>query len=293
MKMPCLRLSLWVLLSFTAFCNSELIAADAPGVTAYISTGDNQWVLWLPMDSKASIDTAIDTAARDFHVTRLWWRGGGDEANLTTPSSEGLNVVLRPANHFFWAMFQWTKQCLEERGLIALPSLPQGGTECPSIRFGEFTILKLRPTAADVSNIPNSCSNAFRLQHPEWIPVNKYGTRQQNGPLEFAYPQCRAAVAKALADSVDQGGFDGLCLYTYNENFTLRYPDEFGFSPPVVDEFKNRFGVDIRTQSFDKEAWARLRGEYFTAFLAELKADLATHQKKLTVWLSAMIVIHQ
>jgi HEAT repeat protein len=134
---------------------------------------------------------------------------------------------------------------------------------------------------------PHMGEDAIRVEHPEWIPVNKYGTRRQNGPLEFAYPECRAAVAKALADFIEQSGYDGLCLYTYNENFTLRYPDEFGYSQPVVDDFKKRFGVDIRTEPFDKEAWARLRGEYFTSFLVELKARLATHQKKLTVWLSA------
>ena len=117
--------------------------------------------------------------------------------------------------------------------------------------------------------------------------MNKYGTRLQNGPLEYAYPECRKAVVDRLADFVDSSDYDGLCLYTYNENFTLRYPDEFGYSQPIVDEFKKRYNVDIRTQPFDKDAWARLRGEYLTSLLVDLKARLASHQKKLVVWLSA------
>jgi HEAT repeat protein len=287
MSRPRLYFSLCAALCVVLFCTSELIAADTAGVTAYVSTGDNQWVLWLPMDSKASIDTAIDTAARDFHVTRLWWRGGGDEANLTTSRSEGLNILLRPSNHFFWAMFQWTKECLEQRGTnrAAIAAARRHGMSIYSI-WGIYDF----ESAADAGGCiqyPNMGEDAIRVKHPEWIPINKYGTRQQNGPLEFAYPECRAAVAKALADFIEQSGYDGLCLYTYNENFTLRYPDEFGYSQPIVDGFKKRFGVDIRTEPFDKEAWARLRGEYFTAFLSELKARLATHQKKLTVWLSA------
>ena len=117
--------------------------------------------------------------------------------------------------------------------------------------------------------------------------MNKYGTRLQNGPLEYAYPECRKAVVDRLVDFVNSSDYDGLCLYTYCENFTLRYPDEFGYSQPIVDEFKKRYNVDIRTQAFDKDAWARLRGEYLTSLLVDLKARLASHQKKLVVWLSA------
>jgi HEAT repeat protein len=287
MKTPRLYVFLWAVVCSAAFWNSELIAADTPGVTAYISTGDNQWVLWLPMDSKASIDTAIDTAARDFHVTRLWWRGGGDEANLNTLHSEGLNILLRPSNHFFSAMFRWTKECLDQRGTnrAAIAAARRHGMSIYSI-WGIYDFESAADAGACIQ-YPYMGEDALRVKHPEWIPVNKYGTRRQNGPLEFAYPECRAAVAKALADFVEQYGYDGLCLYTYNENFTLRYPDEFGYSQPIVDEFKRRYDVDIRTQPFDRDAWARLRGEYFTSLLADLKARLASHQKKLVVWVSA------
>jgi hypothetical protein len=29
----------------------------------------------------------------------------------------------------------------------------------------------------------------FTLQHPEWMPIDRYGVRRQNGPIELCYPR--------------------------------------------------------------------------------------------------------
>src|SRR5262249_36198072 len=70
---------------------------------------------------------------------------------------------------------------------------------------------------------------------------------------------------------------------TYAENYSQRYEDEFGFSPPIVDEFKKRHGVDIRTQRFNRKAWSRLRGEYLTQFFRELRAALGKKGPRISV----------
>ncbi len=41
----------------------------------------------------------------------------------------------------------------------------------------------------------------------------------------------------------------------------------YGFSDPVVKEFKQRYGIDPRTQSYDENAFLKLRGEFFTQML--------------------------
>jgi HEAT repeat protein len=280
MKAPGLWTILGTILCLFTVCQTDSIAADSNPTTAYVSTADNQWVLWLPMDSKAAIDAAIDTAARDYHVTRLWWRGSQDELFIN-------HLKIRPANRFFDAMWAWTQQCIEQRGTnrAAVEAARRNHMSIYAV-WGIYEYMSSGDAGACIQ-YPYQGEDELRIQHPEWIPVNKYGTRLQNGPLEFAYPECRKAVVDRLADYLEASDYDGICLYTYNENFTLRYPDEFGYSQPIVDEFKKRYGIDIRTQPFDKDAWARLRGEYFTSLLVELKARLANHQKKVVIWLSA------
>ena len=97
------------ILCILAICRVSAIAADSEGSTAYVSTADNQWVLWLPMDSKAGIDAAFDAAARDYRVTRVWWRGSQDELMMA-------HMLIRPENRFFHAMWEWLHQCIYERG---------------------------------------------------------------------------------------------------------------------------------------------------------------------------------
>ena len=44
--------------------------------TAYFSVGDNQDLLWLPIDSRASVETAFDALRDRYRIERVWCRGG-------------------------------------------------------------------------------------------------------------------------------------------------------------------------------------------------------------------------
>ncbi len=50
-------------------------------------------------------------------------------------------------------------------------------------------------SAADMPcyGIPNDAESTLRLEHPEWVPVDRSGLLKQGGPLEFAYPAARKA----------------------------------------------------------------------------------------------------
>jgi len=137
---------------------------------------------------------------------------------------------------------------------------------------------------------PYAAEDKIRIKHPEWIPVNKYGTWRQGGPIEFCYPGARKAMVDYLSRYVMDRDFDGIAFLTYVENYSQRYEDEFGYNQPIVDEFRKRYGVDIRHEAFDKQAWAKLRGEYLTQFMRELHAALAKKGKKIAV--SSMAAIH-
>ena len=133
--------------------------------------------------------------------------------------------------------------------------------------------------------IPYQAEDRMRIDHPEWIPVDRWGERRAPGPIEYAYPEARHFFVQRIMKYARD--YNGVLFYTYVENEGYRYPDEFGFNEPVVREFKQRYGVDIRTQPFDKDAWQRLRGEYVTELLRELHTALAAKGKKLAVMLWA------
>jgi len=63
----------------------------------------------------------------------------------------------------------------------------------------------------------------------------------------------------------------------------MRFQDQFGYNEPIVQEFKNRYGVDILTEPLNKTDWINLRGEYTTQFLTELKSELTAHSIKLGI----------
>ena len=84
-----------------------------------------------------------------------------------------------------------------------------------------------------------------------------------------------------VVDEMLAAGVDGVDLRFANHQWTFTW-DEFGFEDPVVDEFKKRYGIDLRnTDDFDRAALRRLRGEAYTQFYREAKQLVARHRKKM------------
>lgn len=244
--------------------------------TIYFTTGDHQDLLGLPLDSKATIEATFESIRERYKIKRVWWRGGQDEV-------WGQQFVLREENRVFARLWRWWKHLAYEKV----------GTNRIAVRAARIRGMKIwmayglfdngsQPDAGYVG-FPYAVEDRLRVRHPEWAPVNRFGTWRQGGPVEFAYPGARKEMVEYLTKHVVDGGYDGLAFLTYAENYSQRYDDEFGYNQPVVDEFKKRHGVDIRTQPFDKQAWAGLRGEYLTQFLRELKSALSKHGKKIAV----------
>src|SRR5262249_36782477 len=133
----------------------------------------------------------------------------------------------------------------------------------------------------------NYLQSRFTLEHPEWMPVDRQGVRAQSGPIEYCYPEARKAVIDMWLSYLDRDQLDGIMFYTYCETYAIRFEDEFGYGQPIVDEYKRRYGVDIRTEKFDRNLWRHLRGEYVTQYLRELKEALRARGKKLGCRLNA------
>ena len=122
----------------------------------------------------------------------------------------------------------------------------------------------------------------FYEQHPQYLMLHK-----DQGGLPYpgvpcyaekaAQDYCLAEVKELVGRGAEGIAFD---MGSHQIGWTppgRRYQgqaDSFGFNPPVVEEFKRRYGVDVQKESFDKKKWYALQGEFFTQFLRRVKAEI-------------------
>lgn len=261
---------------------SQSAAAQTPSPTidCYISTGDNHWVSeWLPIDSPAAIEASFDLLKRTYSIRRIYWRGLEAAAWQQT-------CDIRAENCRYFDFWKWERHLIEAVGTdrLAVRAAHDRGMQIWGV--GSLFDWGAPPDVGGCGEFPHQAESRLRTEHPEWVPIDRHGFRRQGGPIELAYPEARRALVDLLVRGVVDTSYDGMVLLTYCENFSMRFEDEFGFSEPIVKEFKRRYGVDIRTQPFDKYAWYALRGEYVTEFMRELKAALAAHGKKLGLFVN-------
>ena len=268
---------LWVLVNgFSNFCFAAA-PPDGNPRTVYFTVGDTQDLFdFPPLDSRTSIAAAFETLQQQWQVERIWWRGGQDEV-------WGEEFIIRPENRQFAKIWDWWRD-LQYRTIgtnrIAVDEAHRRGMKI-WLTSGLFD----NGSQADAGYVgfPYAVEDKLRVDHPEWAPANRWGTWRQGGPIEFAYPEARQAMADYLTKYVVEGKYDGISFLTYAENFSQRYEDEFGYSAPIVEEFRKKYGVDIRRDEFDRDAWRQMRGSHVTQFLRLLKKQLAAHGKQIAV----------
>jgi HEAT repeat protein len=245
---------------------------------AHISTGDYQYHRdWHALDSAATIEALFEMMAEPNHITRVDWRGKQDALWQS-------HHMLRRENPRYIDIHEWIRHLVRDVGTneIARAAARRLGIEMHV--FDGIFEYAAQGDAGGCGPMPYVSEDSLRLEHPEWIPCDRWGECVAPGPIEFCYPEARKALVERYIGNVAE--YDGISFYTYVENTGAHYLDEFGFNEPIVAEFKRRHGVDIRTEDFDREAWARLRGEYFTQFLRELHTALAAEGKRLSIVLS-------
>ena len=247
----------------------------------YYSNGDNEILLTSqPIDSVTAIREMLTILKNQYNVNRIYWR---------TPEVVQIGEsVPREWNFHYNNFVRYLHELMIDKQLAAKSSeiTRELGMEAwgvaPLFNFG---------CGADIDSGkgggPLVVEHPLRVNHPEWIPVDRAGIRRMPGPLSFAYPEARKAMVKHFVRIAKLCKLDGLIFHTYNENFGLINNDEFGFNEPIVKEYKKRYGVDIRKQPYDKQKLADLRGEYVTKFLRELHAALKKEGIKLGVFIDA------
>lgn len=245
--------------------------------TVYYTVGDAQDLLeFPPLDSRTSIATAFETLKEQWQVERIWWRGGQDEI-------WGEEFVIRPENRQFAKIWDWWRDLQYRRVGTNRIAVEEGHKRGMKIWLTHGLFDNGSQADAGYVGFPYAVEDKLRVDHPEWAPVNRWGTWRQGGPIEFAYPEARQAMADYLTKYVVEGNYDGISFLTYAENFSQRYEDEFGYGDPIVQEFQEKYGKDIRHEEFDRDAWRQLRGRHVTEFLRLLKRQLGAHGKQVAV----------
>ncbi len=257
------------------------VHAQPSGMDIFVSTGDNHFLgSSLPIDSPASIEATFDLFKNVNYARRVYWRGLEEATWIST-------MHARPENPRYYSLWTWMQDLYANvhPDELAVKAAHARGMEIWGVgTMWDWGSPADTPTFGDY---PFPFESKLKLEHPEWAAVDKHGVRRQGGPIELAYPEARKALVDLHLRETLKAGYDGITFLTYAENYSMRFQDEFGYSDPIVEDFKKLHRVDLRKEGFkrgaSREDWLRLRGSYITAYLRELHTALAAHGKKLGV----------
>jgi uncharacterized lipoprotein YddW (UPF0748 family) len=99
--------------------------------------------------------------------------------------------------------------------------------------------------------------------------------RWWGGCPEYLYPGARKYRLDLCREVVERYAMDGICYSLRSHSWLGTEAEDasalraYGFNQPVVDEYKKRYGVNIRTQDWDFKKAAQIRGEGLTRLVRE------------------------
>ena len=264
------------------------IAASKAGqpVSLFYSSGDAIVAYrWLPMDSAATCKAGFEVLRQHYNCDRILWREANTEwimkwnevrrdspwlGDLTSDSIR-INRDFKTTEHAaqearangidFWGIFH----LFDYSGKAECGS---GGNRSQGAFYG---------------------SSPFLNQHPEYAMWDRAHITFMTAGIEYGAPEVRAEYVRRV-DEMFQGAwgvYAGIFIYSFVENMEAHFTDEFIYSDFAVQDFKRRFGLDVRTQPFDLEQYYAMRGGYVTQYLRELRPVFQKHRKKLAMALNA------
>ncbi|MDE3256680.1 MAG: hypothetical protein OYM47_02460 [Gemmatimonadota bacterium] len=118
-----------------------------------------------------------------------------------------------------------------------------------------------------------------------FIGIARGRNRFLTSSVELAYPDVRRWLLDIVQYELD-AGCDGVDIRVESHTQNMDF-ENYGFGKPVVEAFRDRYGVDITRESFDRGAWRELRGEYFDLFLKDASELIRSHGKETWIHLTA------
>lgn len=152
----------------------------------------------------------------------------------------------------------------------------------------EFDRFPGPPTALFAGGLDAVCATFILDSNEGVIALARGKDADTLAALSPSFPETRQWWLSWMRDILEAGA-DGVELRLRNHHSHLAWV-EYGFEAPVVDAFRQRYGVDIlKTDDFDKAALRRLRGEAYTQFYREVKQLVAAYGKLLGLHLSTTL----
>jgi hypothetical protein len=221
-------------------------------------------------------------ACEEMGVTRILWRGA--YVGKSTHHSKVLPMIEVMDEGYF-----------EKRGLDVAKWAPaRRGFNRKAELIKKFDILDVALAEAKRRGISfygdlalfdmyfPGLENDFFEAHPDyWVLARDQKTPYQAIPCyaEKAVQDYRLAEINELLER----GVDGISfgLESHYSGRGVGAPDSFGFNPPVVQAFQERYGIDILKEDFDADKLCALNGEIFTGFLRRVRGLLGPQRKMI------------
>jgi len=250
----------------------------------YYSTGDAiVFYDWIPMNTKATINAALDIFAKRYNCDRLLWRDtyvewvarydrirkdapwlgefvkGGIRISRENKTTEYAAQAAKAKGMQFWGIFALYDYC--------------GKAE----------------SGADAGNGAFWSESPLLISHPEYCLWDRAHTTWMTGIIEYGYPDVRKEYVHRMEEMFKGPwkDYEGIFMYSFIENSECHYPDEYIYSDIACNEYKKRYGVDPRTEPFDLDKYYAIRGEYITEYLRDLRPLFKKYKKKLAISLNA------
>ena len=152
-------------------------------------------------------------------------------------------------------------------------------------------------TEMHISKTGLNLIDPFFNQRRDLYWLNQDASRCFLGHPCLAEPEARGRLT-AICRELSDYGVDGIFLSTRTHcprpGLSSRispnpHQDEFGFNDPIVDEIRSRCGVDITLKPIDSldpeviETWHRVKGEFLTQWLREVRNVLRSGEQKLFI----------
>lgn len=122
-----------------------------------------------------------------------------------------------------------------------------------------------------------------------WESTGLYGIakgvrEEMKGTLCEAYPEVREYWMQQVKRAVDMG-YDGIDFRLQNHSAMVPDHLNYGYNQPIVDKYKELYGVDILTQDADPYKIMKIRGDFYYQFLEEAAQYIHEHKRTLKIHL--------
>lgn len=128
-------------------------------------------------------------------------------------------------------------------------------------------------------------NDRFAAEHPEFRLITRDGKSTCIGALCYAFPEVRAYFDRYI-DELLAYGVDGFMFCTKSRH-GMPLTAKYGFNEPIALEHKRRFGVDPRTDEYDRDAWLDLQGEYVVSWVKSATERIHRHGGRTAIALPA------